>query len=266
MARLTQDRPGAGLPLWSDYSGSSGGTAILHRRCSSALGPAGRLRLGHAAAVHLLGDRVGRAGAGPRLRHARRRPSCCRPRSASTPTPSCSSSPRCSGPSAEALGTDPRPGRSSTCSVTASPNSHVLHVTVSGRLPARGGHCRRRRGGGVRRRAPRRARRARGRPAPPAAALRHRTGGAAGPGADAAGSSSPRSDELFAELLELRAGLEELEEAREPARARWSSPPDRPASADYANAEVPMTSGAMLGLLAGCAPGAARDRDASPTA
>ena len=71
-------------------------------------------------------------------------------------------------------------------SVTASPNSHVLHVTVSGTSRTRGGQCRRRRGRrrsstyAVTRSAHSRA------PAAPAAALRHRPGGAAGPRAEQA--------------------------------------------------------------------------------
>ena len=67
------------------------------------------------------------------------------------------------------------------------------------------------------------------------------------------------TDDLFARIQQLRAGLEELEEARrEPAVVLESAtPPRRP---DYANSEVPVVSGAMLGLLAGCIVGAGRDR------
>ena len=69
----------------------------------------------------------------------------------------------------------------------------------------------------------------------------------------------PGNDELFAQILELRTSLDELEEARsQPAEVvRPAVPPRAP---DHANTEVPMTSGAMLGLLAGCLLGAARDR------
>jgi uncharacterized protein involved in exopolysaccharide biosynthesis len=69
----------------------------------------------------------------------------------------------------------------------------------------------------------------------------------------------PPYDDLFAEILQLRTGLDELEQARrEPAVVVQPAVPPR--SADYANTEVPVTSGAMLGLLAGCLVGAARDR------
>lgn len=67
------------------------------------------------------------------------------------------------------------------------------------------------------------------------------------------------NDELFASLLELRTSLDELEEARrQPAEMVSSARP--PAAPDHPNTEVPVTSGAMLGLLAGCLVGIARDR------
>jgi hypothetical protein len=69
----------------------------------------------------------------------------------------------------------------------------------------------------------------------------------------------PAIDGLFAQILELRDALDELEEAHsEPAEVVRSAVP--PGAADYANTEVPMTSGAMLGLLCGCLLGSARDR------
>jgi uncharacterized protein involved in exopolysaccharide biosynthesis len=69
----------------------------------------------------------------------------------------------------------------------------------------------------------------------------------------------PATDDLFAQTQELRAGLDELEEARrEPAVVVQPATPPR--QADYANAEVPAVSGAMLGLLVGCLVGAGRDR------
>jgi hypothetical protein len=69
----------------------------------------------------------------------------------------------------------------------------------------------------------------------------------------------PGQDDLFAQILDLRTGLEELEEARrEPAQV--VRPGVAPTRADHANAEVPITSGAMLGLLAGWLLGAGRDR------
>ncbi len=71
------------------------------------------------------------------------------------------------------------------------------------------------------------------------------------------------NDELFAQTLDLRAGLEELEQARrEPARVVRPAVPAT--TADHANAEVPITSGAMLGLLTGLLLGAGRDRARPP--
>ena len=69
----------------------------------------------------------------------------------------------------------------------------------------------------------------------------------------------PPTDDLFVQIQQLRAGLDELEEARrQPAVVlEPATPPRQP---DYANSEVPVVSGAMLGLLAGCLVGAARDR------
>jgi uncharacterized protein involved in exopolysaccharide biosynthesis len=69
----------------------------------------------------------------------------------------------------------------------------------------------------------------------------------------------PATDELVAQIQELRTGLDELEEARrDPAHfVRAATPPE---AADYANTEVPVVSGAMLGLLGGCLLGAARER------
>jgi hypothetical protein len=69
----------------------------------------------------------------------------------------------------------------------------------------------------------------------------------------------PEHDELFDQLFQLRTGLQELREARrQPAVVvRAAEPPRR---ADYANAEVPITSGAMLGIVGGCLLGARRDR------
>ncbi len=69
----------------------------------------------------------------------------------------------------------------------------------------------------------------------------------------------PGQDELFAEVEELRAGLRELEEARE-TPAQVGGRADVPVRPDHANTEVPATSGAMLGLLAGWLLGMARDR------
>lgn len=69
----------------------------------------------------------------------------------------------------------------------------------------------------------------------------------------------PETDELFTSVLTFRQALDELEEARDqPAEVlRPAEPPQRK---DYANTEIPLTSGPMLGLLVGCLLGAARDR------
>jgi hypothetical protein len=59
--------------------------------------------------------------------------------------------------------------------------------------------------------------------------------------------------------MQLREGLEELEATRgEPVQV--VGPADQPLRADHANAEVPITSGAMLGLLAGWLLALGRDR------
>ena len=69
----------------------------------------------------------------------------------------------------------------------------------------------------------------------------------------------PATDDLFAQIQQLRTGLDELAEARrEPVLVVQPATPPR--QADYANSEVPMVSGAMLGLLAACMVGAGRDR------
>jgi len=69
----------------------------------------------------------------------------------------------------------------------------------------------------------------------------------------------PSTDELFAQIQDLRTSLEELEDARhQPGDV--VRPAVSPKNADYANTEVPVVSGVMLGLLAGCLIGAGRDR------
>lgn len=73
------------------------------------------------------------------------------------------------------------------------------------------------------------------------------------------------TDEAFTHLLSLRAALDELEEARaEPVQVlRPAAPPPR---ADHGNLEVPVVSGTALGLLTGCLLGTARDRRTRPAA
>ena len=212
--------------------------------------------MGHYPAGVLLGYRVGRAGPGPGLRD---------PRDAGLLPPEVSidtdaqllQSPRVLTAVSDALGTDP--GQAiEHLSVTASPHSHVLHVTVSGASP-----------------------RAAASAADAAVAafvdVRRRALGAlashqlrqlrlfvTGQEELLAREQSRRlviagQDDLFAQTLELRAGLEELEQARsQPAHVVRHALPAT--SADHANAEVPITSGAMVGLLCGVLLGAGRDR------
>ena len=109
MAVLTETP--AGLPAAGPTTPrSSGGTGIRHRRCSwrSACWSGSPGPLTQPATYSATASVVARPG--PHVRHPRRRPGCCRPRSASTPTPSCSSSPRVLAAVADALGTDPGAG------------------------------------------------------------------------------------------------------------------------------------------------------------
>ena len=69
----------------------------------------------------------------------------------------------------------------------------------------------------------------------------------------------PASDDLFTTLLELRTRLTELKDARR-VPAEVITPAPARGVADYANTEVPMTSGAALGLLLGCLVGVVRDK------
>ena len=68
----------------------------------------------------------------------------------------------------------------------------------------------------------------------------------------------PATDELFQQMVELRRGLDELEDARAETGVvlQPALPPSR---ANYSNTEVPVVSGAMLGLLCACGLGALRD-------
>lgn len=67
------------------------------------------------------------------------------------------------------------------------------------------------------------------------------------------------TDDLFADLQQLRTRLDEVRDARATPGQVIAPAPER-ARADYPNTEVPLTSGAALGLLAGCLAGVARDR------
>jgi uncharacterized protein involved in exopolysaccharide biosynthesis len=69
----------------------------------------------------------------------------------------------------------------------------------------------------------------------------------------------PVRDELFQRVLAVRSRVAELESARQ-VPAEVVEPARAPTTPDHSNDEVPLTSGAMLGLLSGCLAGAARDR------
>lgn len=69
----------------------------------------------------------------------------------------------------------------------------------------------------------------------------------------------PMEDEQFARIVGVRASIDELDEARA-APLEVVRPAVAPRHAQYANTEVALTSGALLGLLCGCLLGAARDR------
>jgi uncharacterized protein involved in exopolysaccharide biosynthesis len=166
-------------------------------------------------------------------------------------------SPEVLGAVADVLGVDTGAARDSL-SVTASPNSHVLHVGVT---------------------APSAPAASEAANAAAAALVRVRRNALGSLRPDqlrllrlwVAGQEDllaqeqrdrlvlPATDEDFALVAELRTGLQELEEARiSPAEVIDPAvPAPRP---DYANREVPLVSGAMLGLLAGCLLGALIDR------
>lgn len=75
----------------------------------------------------------------------------------------------------------------------------------------------------------------------------------------AAGAAVPVYSSLSAQVLALGTGLQELEDTRR-RPAETVSPPVVPRHADRADTEVPLTSGVMVGLLCGCLLGAVRDR------
>lgn len=172
-------------------------------------------------------------------------------------------SPAVLGAIGEALGTDPD-AAAEHLSVTASPNTHVLHVTVTAptaSLAALGANAavtvfidvRRDSLGALGEDQLRLLRLLGGDPVGESDA-------AEGSDAEDEGDALvlPPTDELSEQVLAARAGLDELEEARR-APAEMVRPASAPRHADYANTEVPLTSGAMLGLLAACLLGAARD-------
>jgi len=166
-------------------------------------------------------------------------------------------SPQVLGAIADALGTSPA-AAAEHLSMSATPNSHVLHVTVRSTSPELAAAA-----------------------ADAAVAslitLRREVLGSLGLGQlrqmqalltvkeeqlakeQARRLIIPATDELFGEVLAIRTALDELEEARrEPARVVQPAQP--PTTTDYPNTEVPVVSGLMLGLLAGCLLGAGRDR------
>lgn len=80
----------------------------------------------------------------------------------------------------------------------------------------------------------------------------------------AQGTTIPAYDDLSLQIIELNDALRELEVARE-RPAEIVSPAVIPRFQDHPNTEVYLVSGAMVGLLCGCLLGAARDRSAKPT-
>ena len=159
------------------------------------------------------------------------------------------------------LGTDAAAAREHL-SLTASPNSHVLHVTVTSTS------------------APKAAEAANG-AVEAMVQVRRKTLGSlqldqlrllrlwVGGQEDLLAKEQsrrvviPASDDFFASIVELRAGLQELEEARL-TPAEVLNPALPPSRQDYSNTEVPLTSGAMIGLLAGCLLGVRKDRRRPP--
>jgi uncharacterized protein involved in exopolysaccharide biosynthesis len=166
-------------------------------------------------------------------------------------------SPEVLGAVGEALGVD-QDVASEHLSVTASANSHVLHVTVQAATPQRA-----------------------------AAAANAAVAALVGVRRNVLGSLQesqlgqlrllistqeraftkeqakrvifPDTDDLWGQILLLRSELDELEEATaQPARVVAPAVP--PVKPDYANTEVGIVSGMMLGLLAACALGATLDR------
>ncbi|GAB6985663.1 hypothetical protein [Nocardioides pyridinolyticus] len=157
---------------------------------------------------------------------------------------------------AEVLGTDPD-GAADRLVVTATANTHVLHVTVSADTPED-------------------AARAANAAVAALADVRRQALGAldenqlrylrmvldnhdvAPDQDDGKTIVFPLEDEQFARIVGVRATLDELDEARA-APVEVVRPAEPPRHAQYANTEVALTSGALLGLLAGCLIGRARD-------
>jgi uncharacterized protein involved in exopolysaccharide biosynthesis len=166
-------------------------------------------------------------------------------------------SPEVLGAVGDALGVDQEVA-SDRISVTASANSHVLHVTVTGAS----------------------AQRAAAAANAAVAALADKRGEVLGSLQQSQLSMLrllistqerelakdqamrvifPFSDDLFLQIQQLRTELDELEEAAaQPTRV--VAPATPPVKPDYANTEVPVVSGMMLGFLAACIVGAVLDR------
>ena len=255
MADLTQDRHPAGLPLLSDYSGFARRHRIL-----LALSTGAGLLVGLAWATTQPASFS--ATASVVLVPV---PVYVSPATTGLVPPEVSidtdaqllQSPRVLTAVADALGTEPEQALEHL-SVTATPQSHVLHVTVSGASPgeaARAADAAVDAFVDVRRDAL---------GALASHQLRHLRLFVTGQEELLAREQSRRlviagQDELFAQTLELRAGLEELEQARsQPAQV--VRPALATTTADHANTEVPVTSGAMVGLLCGVLLGAGLDR------
>jgi uncharacterized protein involved in exopolysaccharide biosynthesis len=158
---------------------------------------------------------------------------------------------------AAALGTTPDEALGRML-VSASPNSHVLHVTVRASSPdgaAAAANAAATELIGVRRDTLGALRQDQLRQLQLLVSTQERTLAKS----QASRLIIPATDDLFAQLQQLRADIDELEEARR-APAVVLEAATAPRAADYRNSEVPVVSGAMIGLLVACGVGAVRDR------
>jgi uncharacterized protein involved in exopolysaccharide biosynthesis len=254
MAALTKP-PGLPLPLWSDYP-------RFLRRHRAGIGALMGLGLLAGLAFSLLQPATYSATASVAITqvpvYLSASPTELIPPEVSIDTDAqLLGSPRVLGAIGDALGTDPDLA-SDHLAVTASPNSHVLHVTLTAASPQRAAQAANAAVGAfieVRRDALGALEESQLRQLRLVISEQERV---------LAREQNKRlvitsDDEVFAQVLDLRARLDELEQARS-VPAEVVSPAVAPSGADYANTEVPLASGAMLGLLAGCLLGAARDR------
>jgi len=159
------------------------------------------------------------------------------------------------GAIAEALGVD-RVTAAERLSVRASANSHVLHVTVTASSPLLAAEAANAAVGGL---ATARTRTLGSLQEHQARHLRAIVGGHGGELAETDDLLLSADSDDLGRILSARASLDELEESRA-APVDVVRPAVAPQRGDYANTEVPIVSGATVGLLLGCAFGAGRDR------